>query len=166
MSIPKYTTTWVDPDEYRSYREYLDILDSCKFYSKGKNGEFELRLLITRFKHDPNEDIFDLGFGVWDESRQLVHDSIETGNSDIGQILATVADKVLEFLNRFPGKGLYAEGSNSIRTRLYQREINKMIDELPAELSLHGLIWKDDAGFVEFEKGINFDGFLLTINDL
>ena len=162
MSIPKYTTTWVDPDEYHGYNEFVDILDSCKFYSKGKNGEFELRLLITRLKHDPEGDIFNLGFGVWDASRQIVNDTIETRNDDMQQILATVADKALEFLNKFPNAALYAEGSTSTRTRLYQREIAKIMDEIPVELRIHGLIRTDDIGFVEFEKGINFDAFLLS----
>lgn len=164
MSFPKYETTWVNPEDYRGYTEFVDILDSCKFYSNGKNGKFELRLVITRLKDDDGENnVFNLGFGVWDEERKIVDDKIETRNDDMKRILATVADKAIEFLKQEPAAALYAEGSTTARTRLYQREIAKILEAVPSELVIHGLIRRDDIGFVKFQVGINFDAFLLSL---
>lgn len=163
MSLQKYQTTRVNPEEYTGYFTFVDILDSCKFYSIGKNGEFELRLLITGLKGDTDENVFNLVFGVWDRQQKIVDDTIETRNNDMQQILATVADKAVEFLRKYPLAALYAEGSTVVRTRLYQREIAKIIDDIPIELRIDGLIRKDDVGFIPFRKGINYDAFLLSI---
>ncbi|WP_409017702.1 DUF6934 family protein [Dyadobacter sp. CY323] len=77
------------------------ILYSYKFYSIGRAGNFELRIVISRL-------------------------------------------------------------STAVRTRLYQREIAKIIDLVPRELKIEGLIRADDIGFMDFKKGINFDAFLLS----
>jgi hypothetical protein len=77
MNVSTYDTAWVSQTDYHGYLEFVDIFDSCKFYSKGKNGKFELRIMITRLKHDREGNLFNLGFGVWDEARQIIDDSIQ-----------------------------------------------------------------------------------------
>jgi hypothetical protein len=161
MNVSTYDTVRVSQADYYGYLEFVDIFDPCKFYSRGKNGKFEIRIMITRLKHDREGNLFNLGFGVWDKARQIVDDRIQTKNDDMPQILATVAGIALNFLKKYPSAELYAEGSTFARTRLYQREICKIIDDMPTGLCILGLIKKDDIGFVEFRKGINFDGFLL-----
>jgi len=76
--------------------------------------------------------------------------------------LPTIA---LDFLRKYPFAYLYAEGSTFARTRLYQREISKVLNELPDDLQLHGLVRANDVGFGKFFGGINFDGFLLFLNN-
>ncbi|MCE6989692.1 DUF6934 family protein [Dyadobacter sp. CY323] len=127
-----------------------------------KGGRFELRTFITRVRQDFRQELFNIGFGVWDQTQQMVDDKIQTRNEDMPIILGTIAAIALDFLRRHPFAYLYAEGSTLVRTRLYQREISKVFDELPRELELHGLIKKDDVGFVKFHGGTNFDGFLLS----
>jgi len=165
MSVSSYDTVRINADAYSDSFAGIDILDSRKFYSEGKNGKFELRTFITREKKDPQEGLFNFGFGAWDEGRQLVDDRLRTRNDDMQQILGTVAMIALEFLRKNPASNLYAEGSTFARTRLYQREISKIFEDLPSDLQLYGLIRKDAIGFIEFRKGIHFDGFLLSLRN-
>ncbi|MCF0040457.1 DUF6934 family protein [Dyadobacter fanqingshengii] len=165
MSVSSYDTIRVSADAYGDSFAGIEILDSHKFYSEGKNGKFELRTFITRVKDDPEKGLFNLGFGAWDEVRQIVDDRLRTRNDDMKQILGTVAAIALDFLKKYPVAHLYAEGSTFARTRLYQREISKILEELPIDLQLHGLIRKEDIGFIEFRKGIHFDGFLLSVRN-
>lgn len=162
MSVAKYESTCVDPQEYTEYLKFVDIFDSRRFYSHGKNGTFELRTIITRLKSAWDTDVFNLSFGVWDKSRRIIDDKIRTRNDDMLEILATVADSALAFLHKHPGTALYAEGSTLARTRLYQREIAKILDSIPSELCINGLITRDEVGFVEFRPNINYDAFLLS----
>lgn len=160
MKVPQYKIHSVGLEEYKDYLNYVDILDSCKFYSSGKNGNFELRMLITREKGSLGFKDLNLGFGVWNEETRDIDDGIETKNGDMQQILATVANRALEFLSRYPEAEIFAKGSTASRTRLYQMEIAKIINEVPDGLRIEGLISK--IGFVDFRKGINFDAFLLS----
>ena len=67
MNIPQYKTTRVNLSEYEKYLHFVEVIDSYKFYSDGKNGRFELRILFTRLKMDSHMNNFNLGFGVWDK---------------------------------------------------------------------------------------------------
>jgi hypothetical protein len=165
MSVLTYETEKVSAEDYDATMPGIDILDSRRFFSEGPNGRFELRTFITRVKNDPRKELFNVGFGVWDRGRQKVDDKIQTRNGDMRLILGTIAAISLAFLRKYPYAYLYAEGSTLTRTRLYQREISKVLDELPDDLQLHGLIKEDDVGFVKFGRGINFDGFLLSLNN-
>ena len=162
MKVPQYKIHSVGLEEYKDYLNYVDILDSCKFYSSGKSGDFELRMLITREKGSLEVKDLNLGFGVWNNDTKDIDDEIETKNGDMQQILATVANRALEFLSRYPEAEIFAKGSTASRTRLYQMEIAKIIDEVPDGLRIEGLVSNDDIGFVNFQKGINFDAFLLS----
>lgn len=165
MSVLTYETEKVSAEAYGDNMPGVDILDSRRFFSEGPNGKFELRTFITRVKDDPRQDLFNVGFGVWYPEKQKVDDKIQTRNEDMRLILGTIAAISLDFLQKYPFAYLYAEGSTLTRTRLYQREISKILDELPEDLNLHGLVKTDDIGFVKFRKGINFDGFLLSLNN-
>jgi len=119
-------------------------------------------MLITRERGSLDVKDLNLGFGVWNDHTKDIDDGIETKNGDMQQILATVANRALEFLSRYPEAEIFAKGSTASRTRLYQMEISKIIDEVPEGLRIEGLISKSGIGFVDFRKGINFDAFLLS----
>lgn len=165
MSVSAYDTEQVIIDTYKDTMYGIDILDARRFFSEGPNGRFELRSFITTTKNDQTKQLLNVGFGVWDDALQKVDDRIETRNNDMRQILGTMAVIALDFLYRHPSVFLYAEGSTPTRTRLYQREISKILNELPSDLQLHGLIRAHDTGFVRFRQGTNFDAFLLSLNN-
>ncbi|SDF86637.1 hypothetical protein SAMN04487996_11338 [Dyadobacter soli] len=162
MSLPQYQTELLKATDYEAYLSFLEVVCAYKFRSSGKNGEFQLRIFITRPK-GYSENYFNLGFGVWNPERQTIDDVIELKNGDFQQILATIANVALDFLKTNPFASLYAEGSTRTRTRLYQREISKHYHLIPDDLKVHGLVTENETGFIEFRKGINFDAFLLSM---
>ncbi|QRR02062.1 DUF6934 family protein [Dyadobacter sandarakinus] len=159
MTLHKYPVTIVDPREYPEHFNLIDVLGAWKFCSEGRNGRFELRVLITRSKQQVNKARCNLGFGVFKD--EGIDDFIETRNGDMQHILATVAAIAVNFLAEYPELELYAEGSTPARTRLYQREIAKVIDQLPPALAIYGLVRGIHGGFIKFRRGVNFDAFLL-----
>lgn len=165
MGVSTYDTEAIGAEDYIDAMSGIDILDCRRFFSEGKNGRFELRTFITRVKDDSRQDLFNIGFGVWDGAIQKVDDKIQTKNGDMRLILGTIATIGLEFLKKYQSAYLYAEGSTLARTRLYQREISRVLNDLPDDLQLYGLIRENDIGFVKFCQGTNFDGFLLFLNN-
>ncbi|TLV03201.1 DUF6934 family protein [Dyadobacter luticola] len=162
MKSTHYPTFPLGADDFIRYRHFIHIAHACKFFSEGKNGRFEMRVLISRHKHSEELDSYNLAFGVWDEECQDLDDMIEIKNGDSDVILATVGTQALKFLQENPNAGLYAQGSTTSRTRLYQREISKVIDYLPPDLKILGAIEGGEPDVIEFCKGTNFSGFLLT----
>lgn len=162
MSVSTYDTINVSADAYHELYAGIEVLDSRKFYSEGKSGKFELRTFITITKNDLLNGLPNLGFGVWDEENQTINDQFRVNNGDMQKILSTVATIALAFLKKSAFEYLYAEGSTLARTRLYQRELVKIYDDLPEDLKLYGLIKENDTGFADFKKGVNYDGFLLS----
>lgn len=164
MLIELYTTHYLTPDQYKdcNFFDQIDILDSYKFYSSGINGLFELRIIITKRKGDPHQHRYNLGFGKWDSANLDIDDLFKTKNGDVDKILATVASKAVDFLKKFPKAEIGAKGSTDARTRLYQKSIAKNFEFIPSSLRIDGIIIKDNYGWREFEKGKNYDAFLLS----
>lgn len=164
MSVSAYDTAPISVDTYIDIMSGIEIFDSHRFFSEGSNGRFELRTFITRVGRNSRQNLFNVGFGVWDDVLQKVDDTAETKNGDFRRILGTIATIALNFLQQYPSAFLYAEGSTPVRTRLYQREISNVLDEIPKELRVFGFIKKNET-FVDYQKGVNFDGFLLSLNN-
>jgi len=162
MSVSAYDTINVSADAYHKLYVGIKVLDSRKFYSEGNSGRFELRTFITITKNDLANGLPNIGFGLWDEENQTINDQFRVNNGDMQKILNTVATVALAFLKKSPFEYLYAEGSTIARTRLYQRELVKIYNDLPEDLKLYGLVKENDTGFVDFKKGVNYDGFLLS----
>jgi hypothetical protein len=164
MSVSTYDTEFLSAEKYGESMSGIEVLDSRRFFSNGPSGRFELRTFITRVNNDPRQDLFNMGFGVWNDALQMVDDKVQTRNGDFRRILGTIASISLHFLMKYPTAYLYAEGSTLARTRLYQREIANVLDEIPKDLSVYGFL-KNDNIFVDFRKCINFDGFLLSLKN-
>lgn len=164
MLVKKYKTDQVSPDQYKEaeFNHDHDIFDSHKFISSGDSGSFELHILIFKEKGAKKSDAYELGFGKWDSKSNTLDDLFETNNNDVDQILATVAEKALEFLLNHPNARIFATGSTPGRTRLYQRQIAKNLDIIPPSLRVQGVSVKDNSGWSDFQKGINYDAFLLS----
>ena len=107
MSVSTYDTEKVSTEDYNDTMSAIDILDSRRFFSEGSNGKFELRTFITRVKYDSQQDLFNIGFGVWDDAKQKVDDRIQTRNVDMRMILGTIATIALDFLRKYPFAYLY-----------------------------------------------------------
>lgn len=96
------------------------------FYSEGPIGRIKKAVIYAPIE----EDFFNLAFGDWDENLRRINDSKRTNNSDRDKVLATVAFTALDFTNRFPNVLVFAEGTTTARTRLYQMSIANNLLEI------------------------------------
>jgi len=134
----------------RTFKEYF-------FYSEGPKGRILKVVRFVLFRHAP--PVYDLVLGDWDEERRRINDTIKTNNADVQKVLATVAMIVFCFTDIFRRSMVRFSGSNLARTRLYQININKFLDEIQEEFEVLGYIHNR---LEPFQKKVNYDGFLIT----
>lgn len=75
-------------------------------------------------------------------------------------MLATVAQTVILFTQRYPKAYIFFEGSSEVRNRLYQIAINKYFDELSETFDIQGSFEKK---WFPFEKNVNYTAFLIRL---
>lgn len=160
----------MDVQGYETHR--LSKID-FQFFSVGNKGTFDMRISIREIEHP----VYNLGFGVWNEELQDIDDAIEIRNGDTNEILATVGQVALQFLQEYPGLSLAATGSVpngelALRTRKYQMGINNHIEFLSKDHEVSGFIadrvhgkivgsWPEwTGGWYDIQKGTNYDAFL------
>lgn len=102
-------------------------------------------------------NIYNLGFGDWNEEEKKIDDFVVSNNKDAERVLATVAHAVIDFTDHYPDVIVYAEGSTTARTRRYQMGINKYWHEIEPIFDVLGLV--ENEGFQQFEKGHNYKAF-------
>jgi hypothetical protein len=125
------------------------------FFSEGSRGRFRKGVFYTQI----GNNIFNLGFGDWNEELQDLDDSSRTNNGDRDKVLATVASTALAFTNQFPNARIFAEGSTPARTRLYQMGISDNLLEISGYFEIMGLL--EDV-WEPFQRGRNYTAFLIT----
>jgi hypothetical protein len=162
---------------FESY-DTLDFSDNAfQFYSEGKE-KHDMLIAIAPIRQLRS---YNLAFGVWDRNTNTINDEIEINNGDADKILGTVGLKALEFLQKHRDSNLFAtgyakKGALRVRTRKYQMGINKYYDFLIEKHNIYALIadkdengefqgsWPNWAGrWEEFQRGTNYDGFLLNL---
>lgn len=107
-----------------------------EFHSEGPKGL--VRKIIVYKRMYPNENIFNLYFGDWDEKAESLNDRVTSNNKDRDKILATVAATVLDFTARNLEAFVYAGGATRSRKRLYQMGIRAHWSELSAKFHIRG----------------------------
>ena len=70
-----------------------------EFVSEGKNGRIKKRIEYTETT-TPN--VYNLGFGDYDETTNSIYDLSVTNNGDSLKVLATVASTVYAFIEKYP----------------------------------------------------------------
>ena len=125
-----------------------------EFYSEGPMGRIRKVVLYEKIEGD----LFNLGFGDWNEERQRTDDSNRSNNGDRNKVLATVASTALDFTNKFPDALIFVEGSTSARTRLYQMGIADNLLEINENFRVDGLL---DEDWEPFQRGRNYEAFLI-----
>jgi len=143
MNLPHYNYFTTD------FREY-------EFYSEGPKGKIRK---IVRFQQLQNEpEIYNLAFGDKNPETGEVSDSITSNNNDRDIVLATVANTINNFCDYYGNHFIYATGSTPVRTRLYQIEINGILNEISIDFDIYGVI----GGVPHpFEKNVNYEAFLI-----
>ncbi|PIY09001.1 MAG: hypothetical protein COZ18_09330 [Flexibacter sp. CG_4_10_14_3_um_filter_32_15] len=128
-----------------------------EFISEGKNGRIKKRIEYTETT-TPN--VYNLGFGDYDETTNSINDLSVTNNGDSLKVLATVASTVYAFIEKYPNAYILATGSTNVRTRLYRMGITNNLAEITADFFVFGLTQEGD--WREFEVGEDYEAFLIT----
>jgi hypothetical protein len=117
---------------------YLLKVDESKkefsFFSEGPKGLIKKAI---EYKNIGNNH-YNLGFGDWDEIKNVINDKSRTNNGDRDKVLATVASTVSIFMEYHPGATILAVGETPAKTRLYQIGINKHWAEISAQFFVQG----------------------------
>jgi hypothetical protein len=100
-----------------------------------------------------------LGFGDVNLETDEFDDEVISNNNDTTKVLATVANSVSIFLDKYPEASVYAEGSTRTRTRLYQISISKYFVEITKKYQVFGYL--EGVGWGAFKKNINYSAFLI-----
>lgn len=140
--------------DYKTNEDFLDY----EFYSEGPKGRIKKVVRFTP-RNAGGVTYFNLGFGDWNESKKRIDDRAISNNHDRDKILATVAAMVLEFTNRFPDVWVYAKGSTSARTRLYQMGISAHWKDIEPLMQVYGYL---NGKWQPFRKALNYEAFIVT----
>jgi len=131
--------------------------DIYKFESEGPKGRIKKAVKFRRVE-GAGKNLYNLHFGDLIESTGEVNDLSVSNNKDRDKVLSTVAAIVHDFVKSRPSAIILAIGSTRARTRLYQMSIASFWSEISSEYNIYG---KVNGDWVTFEKGVNYDGFLL-----
>jgi hypothetical protein len=144
MNLPHY--------RYLTSNSFTDY----KFFSEGPNGKITKIVRFTKTQGFSN--VYNLGFGDEIDGEVGFDDMAITNNADTNLVLSTVANTVIDFTNHYPSVYVYARGSTTSRTRLYQIGIANLFDEISIYFEIYGLIEED---WHNFQRDINYDAFLV-----
>ncbi|MES2558241.1 MAG: hypothetical protein V4590_00765 [Bacteroidota bacterium] len=130
-----------------------------EFKSEGPNGCVSK---IVEYSETATKNVYNLGFGDYNESTKEVDDFSITNNGDSLKVLATVASTVSAFLEHHPQALIFATGSTKSRTRLYRIGISNNFPAISKDFLILGL---NKAGNWEhFVVGADYEAFLLSKN--
>lgn len=93
-----------------------------EFFSTGPKGNIKKVIRYSLVQQDPVK-VYNLAFGDWVDEENEIDDKIISDNKDRQKILSTVADTVVDFTQFHTDAFIFAKGSTSGRTRLYQMGI-------------------------------------------
>jgi hypothetical protein len=123
------------------------------FVSTGPKGTISKTAQFT-YKF---EDIYNFGFGDWDERKQAIDDSSMSNNGDADKILFTLGKIIEKFTVVHWNASIYIKGNTDVKHRWYQMNINKHLDEIENHFFLWGQVgdlWHP------YEKGKKYTAFL------
>lgn len=134
-----------------------DLLLYFEFISEGPNGSIKK---IIEYTETSTKNVFNLGFGDFDEETKDINDLSITNNGDSLKVLATVASTVYAFTHKYPQSWIVATGSTAVRTRLYRMGITNNLAEISEDFKIYG--YSENGIWVEFVAGEDYEAFLLT----
>lgn len=126
-----------------------------EFESIGPRGRIKKGVSYTP-RYENGILFYNLGFGDLNEQTGELDDLAKSNNLDREKVLTTVAATVLEFTEHFPNVAVYAEGSDRIRTRLYQMAITANFEDIDQILFVYGRLNKK---WYPFERNVNYNAF-------
>ena len=128
-----------------------------QFISDGPKGRI---LKVVEFTKLENENVFNLGFGDWDEANKKINDIVVTNNGDSIKVLATVASTIYDFTRKNPKAIIFITGSTEVRTRLYRMGITNNLEEIKKDFLVFGV--KKDLSYELFIIGEDYLAFFIA----
>ena len=104
------------------------------------------------------ENLTQLGFGDITEQGEIDFIAVSK-NKDRDKILATVAQTMIIFFEKYPNKKIYFTGSTDIRTRLYRSLISKFIEVIEPYFAVIGL--NQDGSPEKFIINQDYNAFII-----
>ncbi|MFW0714297.1 DUF6934 family protein [Pedobacter sp. N23S346] len=108
----------LDQYEYFAKNNFL----TYQFTSEGVKGSVEKIVQYSKLTIPGVGIVYNLGFGDLSEDGNI-SDITNSNNGDMEKVLATVANTVYDFIENYPNQLVFAHGSTTIRTKLYQRKL-------------------------------------------
>jgi hypothetical protein len=134
--------------------QYAESERLYEFYSIGPRGAIR-KIVQFRLLHD---NIYNLGFGDFNEELNAIDDSIVSNNGDMRTVLATIVVIVQNFFSVHLDSGIFLTGSNEVRTRLYQIAISTNFEELRNHFEIFGF---DGDEWHTFQKNTTYESFMV-----
>lgn len=108
-------------------------------------------------------EVYNLAFGDRILGTKDYSDQTTSNNGDTDKVLATVADTAFEFWEYFPNAVILFQGSNpesqeGLRTYLYQKKIERFMEEIKEVALIYGIY---NSQVEEFKMGKKYIGFLI-----
>ena len=145
MNKPKYL--YKTEDKFTIY----------EFVSEGPKGSIKK---MVEYTETATENVYNLGFGDYDEKTNSINDLSVTNNGDSLKVLATVASTVYAFIEKHPNAYILATGSTNVRTRFYRMGITNNLAKITEDFVVYGFTNK--GNWEEFEVGEDYEAFLIT----
>jgi hypothetical protein len=114
--------------KYDSYTD-LKIADDLRTFDFVSVGRHRAILKRIAFSHTGMPNIYNLAFGDLTENGDIDDYSI-SNNGDRNKILATVANAIAMYTQKYPKRWILIIGSTESRMRLYRMAIGLNFDEL------------------------------------
>ena len=144
MNLPKYA--YITDNDFQDY----------SFFSVGPKGWIKKSVVYKKIRDNPI--IYNLASGDEDPDTGEISDTIISNNADSDIVLATVANTIHDFCDRYGNHYIFAMGSTPSPTRLYQMNISRLLDEISRDFEVSGVI---NGRRYKFQKNVNYDGFLV-----
>ena len=147
----------------RMKHKFYALQSSADYLTFNFHSISSARIVAKRIQFVPiRDDLYNLAFGDLDEKGEI-DDLIVTNNNDTHQVLATVIQAILLFLNNYQNCSVYFEGSASARTRLYQIILAREMQHWSDTFTVLGI----SKGIITpFETERDFDSFVVRLKDL
>jgi len=113
---------------------------------------------IVELKETNERNIYNLSLG--DILGGKVYFNNVTNNKDTDTVMQTIGDIVIMFTSAIKERMGFVMGNTPARTRLYQMYLSNNLEKVQ-EIFLVAGLKNDGTGYELFEKGKNYNGFLV-----